>query len=139
MKTKNVRIRLKDIRKGKTVYIAHPKFGVVRAIINSKPFMNRDIGLFVHVLEENEYFEGGYYETTKSLSDMGVYNVYNYRRTFHNHEQAERYVDRYVNDKGFLEHWERHLKSVDRTFSNWNDIYAPVDDDDLVDMDDYHA
>tara|TARA_B100000700_G_C14978708_1_gene825221 strand:- start:285 stop:677 length:393 start_codon:yes stop_codon:yes gene_type:complete len=122
MKTKNVRIRLKDIRKGKSVYVAHPRFGVTRLIIMSKPYMEKDFGLFVKVLEENKYFDSGYYETTKSLSDMGVYNIYSYRRTFHNEEQAERYVNRFKGDKHFIEHWDIHMAKTRRIFDAWDEL-----------------
>lgn len=118
MKTKNVRIKLKDIRKGKVVYIGHPKFGIQKVIILSKP----DNEFFINCLEENEFCEGGYLERNRSLIDMGVVNPYNYRRTFHNETQARRYVNKFKYDQKFISYWNRHMEECQRWNRQWRKI-----------------
>lgn len=46
MKDKNVKVKFKDIKQGRTIYIAHPWFGIKKVYILSKPFWYMNTGHF---------------------------------------------------------------------------------------------
>lgn len=41
MKTKNVKVRMQDIKQGATIYVAHPVYGINKYIIKGKPFLSK--------------------------------------------------------------------------------------------------
>ena len=101
MKLKKIRVRLKDIHHGKILYVAHPQFGIVTVKIVSKPYAIR-VGGLPTLFIETIPLDYDWWDKTKtdsrSLSDMGVYNMYGYRRTFHTRKQAEQYIARFKNE-----------------------------------------
>ena len=46
MKTKNVKVKVKDVKQGRIIYTAHPVYGIVKKLITSAPYMVAGIGLF---------------------------------------------------------------------------------------------
>lgn len=102
MKTKNVKVRLKDVKQGVTVYTAHPVYGIDIYRFESKPYWHPSVGsLFVKVSNK-------YGETTKSLRDMGVYSAYNGRRTFFKLKHAEAWMKKWSKSKSFIADHKRH-------------------------------
>jgi hypothetical protein len=125
MKLKNVRVRLKDLHHGKILYIAEPRCGIEAVQVVGKPKIGEYVpSLFIDVLDNENYknltqlrFER---PDNRSLSDMGVYKQYGYRRTFHKLKHAEAYVARMKNDPEFIEFWNRKDK--------WDDILLQFDE-----------
>lgn len=119
MKLKKIRVRLKDIHHGKVLYVAHPEFGIDVVTIVGKPYLNKAIhSLFISTATQINWIDK---ETThirdRSLSDMGVYKLYGYRRTFHTRRQAQQYVERTRNCPHFQEyarelHWSRYSSDL---------------------------
>lgn len=126
MKTANVKVRVKDVRQGVTLYTAHPVYGIDRYVVCGKPFLNKGIGLFMNV-EVQSRFGYGCYKTTRSLCDAGISpgNSYNGRRTFFKLKHAQAWMDKWSTDKGFIadhkrhEQWCRELDELER----WADSY----------------
>lgn len=105
MKTKNTRVRLKDIKQGRIIYIASGEFEYIDIyLIKSKPFLKySDLGLFVkaHRISDNgnlsEYYDDNCPSCHKSLRDMGVLNnTYNDKKTFFKLKQAQAYIKRFA-------------------------------------------
>lgn len=112
MKTSNVKVRVKDVRQGVTMYTAHPVYGIESYKVMSKPFMNSDIGLFMMVEKQSSLWEGWTYKTKKSLCDAGILpgNSYKGRRTFFKLKHAQAWVKKWATDKGFQESQDEHEK-----------------------------
>jgi len=43
MKTKNCRVRVKDIKQGITIFVSHPVYGINEYVVDSKPFIHKSI------------------------------------------------------------------------------------------------
>ena len=122
MKTSNVKARVKDIRQGVTLYIAHPVYGINKYVAHGRPFMVYGLGLFVNVKVQSQLFsKRGSYVTKRSLCDAGISpgNSYNGRRTFFKLKHAQAWVKKWATDKGFqashAEH-ERWCSLMDTRF-----------------------
>jgi hypothetical protein len=125
MKLKNVRVRLKDLHHGKILYIAEPRCGIEAVQVIGKPKIDKYVSsLFIDVLDNENYkdltnlrFER---LDNRSLSDMGVYKQYGYRRTFHKLKQAEAYVARMRKDPGVNAYWNRRDRYNDFENTTWD-------------------
>jgi len=121
MKTANVKVRVKDVRQGVTMYTAHPVYGINQYVAAGKPFMVQGIGLFVNVKVKSMFSVTGSYVTKRSLCDAGISpgNSYNGRRTFFKLKHAQAWVKKWATDKGFqashAEH-ERWCSLMDTRF-----------------------
>jgi len=111
MKTKNCKVKTKDIRAGVTIYTAHPVYGIRTSVVMSRPFMNKGIGLFYKAKIMSEY---GNYATNNSICDDGIKkgDSYNYRRTFFKLKHAEEWAKKMRTDKGFIRNHQRHVNSM---------------------------
>jgi hypothetical protein len=117
MKLKKIRVRLKDIHHGKILYVAHPQFGIETVQIVSKPktiMLGAILGLkgsptlFIDIIPLDYAWWDRTKTDSRSLSDMGVYSMYGYRRTFHTRKQAEQYVERFKREATLANHWSQH-------------------------------
>lgn len=121
MKTAKVKVRVKDVRQGVTMFTAHPVYGINKYVATGKPFMVQGIGLFVNVKVQSNFSVNGSYVTKRSLCDAGISpgNSYNGRRTFFKLKHAQAWMDKWATDKGFqashAEH-ERWCSSMDTRF-----------------------
>ena len=108
MGLKNIRVREKDIKSGKIIYVAHPFFGIEKFTVISKPypiwsFMGHLIGMFFKV---NSKYGAEY----KSISDCGISSLtYNHRRTFFKLKQAEAYAEVASKDVKVIERHSDHV------------------------------
>ena len=110
MKTKNVKVRVKDIKQGVTIYIAHPVYGIEKVEVTSKPYINKHTKLlFMRFRTICETW--GEYEGTHSLWDAGITSTYNDRRSFFKLKHAEEWVRKWSKDKGFI---RRHAEHEER-------------------------
>ena len=115
MKTKNVRVRVKDIKQGVTIYIAHPAYGIEEAVVVTRPYVSHFTGYLLF----DVYTKYGY--NSESVGDAGITSgdSYNYRRTFFKRKHAEEWVNKMATDKGFLKNQAQNKA--------WNDMF-----DDLI-------
>ena len=106
MKTKNVRVRIADIKHGRIIYVSHPFFGIEKYTVESRPY-RKTYDLFFDV--KSPYF-GGY---SKSIDDCGISNgeSYNDRRTFFKERQAKEWVDKMSKDPQAIARHQQHLQS----------------------------
>lgn len=113
MKTKNTRVRVKDIKHGAIIYTAHPFFGIRKSVVKSRPYMEKGIGLFFKVFVSGKY---GSYESSESVSDSGISsgNSYNDRKSFFKEKQAIEYANKMKTDKGVIYRHKRHLEMCER-------------------------
>ncbi len=102
MKTKNCRVRVKDVKAGAVFYRSHPVFGIEEIHILGRPAMVQGIGLFAPAEGRREGF---------SLDDAGVTpgESSNYRRTFFKRKHAEEWARKMRDDPQFQAHHEEHL------------------------------
>ena len=114
MKTKNVRVRIKDIKFGAVIYTAHPFFGVRKTTVKSKPYMEKGIGLFFKTLTT---YDGGSYKSSESIRDAGINSgdSYNDRKTFFKEKQAISYMNKMKTDKSAIARHEKHIEFVRET------------------------
>ena len=110
MKTANVKVRVKDVRKGVTMYTAHPVYGINKYMVDGKPFMVDGLGLFVNVKVESVFNKGEFHISKRSLCDAGISpgNSYNGRRTFFKLKHAQAWVKKWVTDKDFRKSQAEH-------------------------------
>lgn len=110
MKTANVKVRVKDVRKGVTMYTAHPIYGIDKYVADGRPFMVAGVGLFVNVKVQSQFSVNGSYVTKRSLCDAGITpgNSYNGRRTFFKLKHAQAWMDKWATDKGFRKSHAEH-------------------------------
>lgn len=114
MKTKNVKVRVNDIKAGRVIYVAHPVYGICTYLIKSRPKLGQYVkSLFVDV---QMIFDGKTYNTRTdsiSLRDSGVIggNSYNGRRTFFKLKQAEAWMKKWADSPWFIESHEEHERS----------------------------
>jgi hypothetical protein len=113
MKTKNCKVRTKDIRAGVTIYTGHPVYGIRTCVVTSKPYMERGIGLFFKSKVRSEY---GDYISSHSICDDGIKKgeSYNYRRTFFKLKQAKEWCKKMRTDPGFIKNQQKHEESCAR-------------------------
>lgn len=106
MKTKNVKVKFKDIKQGVTLYISHPVYGIERLTVVGKPYYHKTVrSFFVTVVQ---HYDMGNYKTERSLNDMGVTSTYNDRRTFFKLKHAEEWAKTWSTDKGFQQRHAAH-------------------------------
>jgi len=111
MKTANVKVRVKDVKAGVTLYTAHPVYGIDKAFVVSRPYFDKGVkSLFIRLKVESSFSSTGYYETTKSLRDMGVThgNSYNGRRTFFKLKHAEAWAKKWATHPSFIQQQADH-------------------------------
>ena len=110
MKLKKIRVRLKDLHHGKILYVAEPLCGIEKIQIVGRPktiMLGAILGLkghpalFIDTIPLDYEWWDKLNVDSRSLSDMGVYNAYGYRRTFHTMKQAQQYVARIKDTKEF--------------------------------------
>jgi hypothetical protein len=107
MKTKNVKVRVKDIKQGIRVFVAHPFYGIVENKISSKPYLSAITNsLFAKAMSE-------YGERSFSLSDAGITpgESYNDRRTFFKRKHAQEWVNKMKTDKNVLLRHAEHERA----------------------------
>lgn len=114
MKTKNTRVRVKDIKHGAVLYTAHPFFGIRKTTVKSKPYMERGIGLFFKVVRHHD--DGASYISSASVGDAGINqgNSRNDRKTFFKEKQAIEYISKMRTDKGVIARHSEHLEMCKR-------------------------
>lgn len=115
MKTKNVKVRAKDLKQGVTVYTACPWYGgTKRIVITGKPKKHADSGFYSVSYEAESYIYPG--ELTQSyfcLGDYGMPDSYgNDKRVFFKRKHAEEYIRRVKSDPQAIARQEKHLASV---------------------------
>ena len=110
MKTKNTRVRIKDIKQGVTIYTSHPVYGIEKRFLLSKPFKSAS-GISNFCKQHTEHV----FNSDFSLRDAGVTKgeSYNYRRSFFKRKHAEEWARKMKNDKGFIKHHQKHLDSME--------------------------
>ena len=118
MKTKNVRVRVSDIKQGRIICVASPFYGISKYIISSRPYIHIHNWLFFDSI--NEY--GG--KDRHSIEDAGINsgNSYNDRKTFFKLKQAKEWASKMKTNKQVITRHEKHLescKSMNYMGSNW--------------------
>lgn len=106
---KNTRVRVKDIKAGRTIYIAHPVYGIKEVRIAGRPYINK---------LTNDLFADCYMGvsslpkmvTSFSLGDAGITEgaSYNGRRAFFKRKQAVAWMDKWQHDYDFGMQQNRH-------------------------------
>jgi len=113
MKTKNTKVRIKDLHHGAIIYRSHPVYGIEQIIVRGKPYVEKDIGLFCNC---DTVLGNGYVikNDSFSLNDAGITSgdSYNYRRTFKKRKQAEAWANKMRHDKGFIKWQEWHERVI---------------------------
>jgi hypothetical protein len=106
MKTKNVRVRAKDIKQGVRIFISHPFFGVEELLVAGRPYVSKYSG-FIFVKAVTEYSQGHEF----SLDDAGISagESYNDRRSFFKRKHAEDWAAKMSKDPHVIDRHERHL------------------------------
>lgn len=120
MKTKNVRLRQKDLHNGKIIYIAHPKHGIETVRVVGKPHMvyhrsilgtdkPRPLGLFIDCVYL-ELFLGKPLPCHRSLDDMGIMDGkgYNFKRSFSSMKSAKAYIEQTKHCAHYQAYQKRH-------------------------------
>lgn len=110
-KASNIRVKLKDVKQGRTFYTAHPVYGIREWSPTSKPFLK---------LGSWWVKTGSGLLETESLRDNGVYNPYNGRRTFFTRRHAEQWVEGWGNDPRFIAHQKKHEKFCKTLEFTWD-------------------
>ena len=111
MKTKNTRVRAKDIKQGVTIYVSHPVYGIEKRLIESKPYTNKHTGsLFVDSITQYETWD---FKDNFSLNDAGISpgKGYNGRRSFFKLKHAEEWARKMKTDPAFSAQQARHEES----------------------------
>lgn len=110
MKTKNVKVRIKDIKHGRIIYTAHPFFGIDKTIVKSKPYMVKGIGLFYNCIKVYDDYNC---DSSTSLCDNGIMSgeSYNDRRSFFKEKQAIEYMNKMKTDKKVIKAQNKHEES----------------------------
>jgi len=148
MKTKNVTVKMKDIKAGVTIFVAHPVYGIDEYIVTSKPYPvfhsqsiypsnpPKVLGMFFNcrwIFSSCE--DSDPIEDSRSCQDAGITagESYNYRRTFFKRKHAEEWCRKMKTDPGFIAQHQKHL-------DNTKDLFDYMYDDDYDDdyMFDYH-
>lgn len=107
MKTKNVKVRIGDIRQGRVAYVAHPVYGIEKVAFLGRPYINKTVeSPWVDTITYPGQSSG--YERGRSLCDMGVTDLYNGRRTFWKLKHAEAWVKKWGTDLGFQAQQAEH-------------------------------
>ena len=108
MKTKNTRVRIKDIKSGAIIYTAHPFFGIRKTVVKSRPYQYMDIGLFYDCVS---HYDGGSFASKASISDDGIGHgdSYNDRKSFFKEKQAIDYMNKMKTDKRVIDRHNKHL------------------------------
>lgn len=128
MKTKNVKVRLKDVKAGVTMYVAHPVYGIEKHFVLGLPYQNSNIGLFVKVKTSHaENFEKGNYVNSRSLCDMGITSLYNDRRTFFKLKHAQEWMNKWSKQEGFIRRQAEHEEWCEAM--DWMDEHFFEEDD----------
>ena len=127
MKTKNTRVRVKDIKSGRIIYTAHPFFGIRKTIVKSRPYTVKGIGLFYDCVE---VYETGYYNSKSSINDDGINsgNSRNDRKSFFKEKQAIEYMNKMKTDKRVV---TSHLHHLDSCLDYDLDYECDYDHDDI--------
>ena len=118
MKTKNVKVRVEDIKHGRIIYTAHPVYGISKWKVAGKPYFNRSVGaLFVPYVSCGN----ASYKSERSLRDAGITagNSYNGRRSFFKLKQAEEWVKKWKDDKGFIAQQREHEEYMKAFSMRW--------------------
>lgn len=119
------KMSIKNIKSGCTVYYVHAmgkNSSVIKYKVTNRPFMNRNIGMFVNV----EYFPkltgGSSLNTHFSLEDCNVIqNCYNDHRLFFSRKKAESYcklckklgIDSSIRLDLWFDHWGPFYDGLD--------------------------
>ena len=111
MKTKNTRVRVKDIKQGITIYVSHPVYGIDKHLIASKPYISKYVGsLFADSIKQYETWD---FKDNFSLRDAGISpgEGYNGRRSFFKLKHAEEWARKMKTDPAFSARHDRHEES----------------------------
>lgn len=104
---KNTRVRVKDVKAGVTIYVAHPVYGIEKHVIASRPYINKNTGsLFAKFRSRLSHHSS----RTFSLADAGITegDSYNGRRAFFKRKHAVAWMEKWGKDKGFIAQHKRH-------------------------------
>lgn len=113
MKTKNVKVKPKDLKQGVTIYTAHPLYGIEHRVVMSKPYIRNGIGLCCNSIT---FIGDRTYDDHFFLEDCGIYDLsitddcdsYNSRRTFFKLKHAEEWVRKWSESEVFKTKQQRH-------------------------------
>ena len=111
MKTKNTRVRVKDIKQGITIYVSHPVYGIDKHLIASKPYISKYVGsLFADSIKQYETWD---FKDNFSLRDAGISpgEGYNGRRSFFKLKHAKEWARKMATDPAFSVQQVRHEQS----------------------------
>ncbi len=111
MKTKNTRVRVKDIKQGVVVYKSHPVYGIQKLEILGKPFVNPMTGsLFAKAVIAYDTWSN---EDTFSLCDSGISSGsgYNFKRSFFKLKHAEEWARKMKTDPEFIDNYKNHVEA----------------------------
>jgi hypothetical protein len=133
MKTSNVKVRLKDIRQGVTIYVSHPVYGINKYFVTSRPYKTKHGSLMFNTKQD---YSWGLSEGYTSTMDCGICceNTYNGRRTFFKLKHAEEWQRKSLKDPKFLAIHKRH-EAMCRDLDD-REPYDPWEDEDHHDWDD---
>lgn len=134
MKTKNVKVRLEDVKAGVTMYVSHPVYGIEKHVVMGKPFLSKHTNsLFVKVKSfYGDNFEDGNYVSERSLCDMGITSLYNDRRTFFKLKHAKEWQNKWSKQEGFIRRHEQHEQWCEDFAWPEDDYYGYDEEDDFA-------
>lgn len=120
MSIKNTRVRIKDIKAGAIIYVAHPVYGIEKVQVLSRPFKSKTCTnsslMNVNVLAAGLFNEDQSRTwavqmlETMSLNDNGILpgHGYNGRRSFKKLKQAKQWMVMHGKDPQFIKQHELH-------------------------------
>lgn len=122
---KNTRVRVKDIKAGVTIYVAHPVYGIEKRVIAGRPYMNANTNSLFVCCMCRFLSNGEVYYSDHSLRDMGITegSSYNGRRTFFKMKHAEAWADKWKHDAGFKAQHARHEENI-REWDEFDEFYG---------------
>lgn len=96
MKTKNVKIKLKNIKAGVVGYASHPVYGIYKVEFLGRPFSNNS-----YVECKVGYGSSNMRHDIKSLRDLGITSVRTDQRTFFKLKHAQKWEREWAKSDGF--------------------------------------
>lgn len=117
---KNTRVRVKDIKQGRTIYIAHPVYGIEKVVLVGRPYRSRFTG---NLFADKHFTTVGGVQiiTSFSLVDAGISEGHGYGngyRAFFKRKHAVAWEDKWANDPDFIKRQARHEADC----AEWDDL-----------------
>lgn len=105
---KNTRVRVKDIKQGRTIYIAHPVYGIKKVVIVGRPYKlggSLFAKCYVTPLSGDKLYVSDFSLCNAGITDGASYNG---RRAFFKRKQAVAWMDKWQHDYDFNMQQKRH-------------------------------